>query len=138
MLGGGEAWALRVGKEAAVVSGPLCIDEEARWREGKGAGPWWGGWSAAMGEDGGIFNYLPLLEMALHEMGLLGLVLRFCHRLLSGATHLGLLVTWQATSPIQRGIGRGNDPRALPFPLLSRGGRSSGSSRPLSPPSMEP
>jgi hypothetical protein len=64
---------------------------------------------------GGIFNYLPLLEMALLEMGLLGLVLRFCHRLLSGATHLGLLVTWQATSPIQRGIGRGNDPRALPL-----------------------
>jgi hypothetical protein len=64
----------------------------------------------------GIFNYLPLLEMALLEMGLLGLVLRFCHRLLSGATHLGLLVTWQATSPIQRGIGRGNDPCALPFP----------------------
>jgi hypothetical protein len=63
----------------------------------------------------GIFNYLPLFEMALLEMGLLGLVLRFCHRLSSGATHLGLLVTWQATSPIQRGIGRGNDPRALPL-----------------------
>jgi hypothetical protein len=35
-----------------------------------------------------IFNYLPLLEMTLIEMGLLGLVLHFCHRLLSGATHL--------------------------------------------------
>jgi hypothetical protein len=53
--------------------------------------------------------------MALFEMGLLGLVLRFCHRLLSSATHLGLSLTWQATSPIQRGIGRGNDPRALPL-----------------------
>jgi hypothetical protein len=82
----------------------------------------------------GIFNYLPLLEMALLEMVLLGLLLRFCHRILSGATHLRLLVTWQATSPIQRGIGRGNDPRALPFPLLSRVGRSSGSSLSYGPP----
>jgi hypothetical protein len=68
--------------------------------------------------------------MALLEMGLLGLLLRFCHRLLSGATHLRLLVTWQATSPIQRGIGRGNAP-VPPFPLLSRAGRSSGSSPPF-------
>jgi hypothetical protein len=76
------------------------------------------GWCSTLSRSGyttGIFNYLPLLEMALLEMGLLGLVLRFCHRLLSGATHLGLLVTWQATSPIQRGIGRGNDPRAHPL-----------------------
>jgi hypothetical protein len=73
-----------------------------------------------------IFNYLPLLEVALLQMGLLGLILHFCHRLLSGATHLGLLVTCQTTSPIQRGIGRGNDPRALSFPLLShRPGRVS-------------
>jgi hypothetical protein len=36
--------------------------------------------------------------MTLLEIGLLGLLLRFCHRLLFGATHLGLLVTWWSVS----------------------------------------
>jgi hypothetical protein len=70
-------------------------------------GNWWGKRTSE------IFNYLPLLQMAILHMGLLHWLLRFCHHLFSSATQLGPLLTWQATSPIQRGIGRGNDPHAI-------------------------
>jgi hypothetical protein len=55
------------------------------------------------GTEMGIFNYLPLLQMALLEIGLLDGLLRFCYRQTNEATHSPLSLTWHANSFLRYG-----------------------------------
>jgi hypothetical protein len=68
-----------------------------------------GGESLPCCVSSGIFNYLPLLQMALLEIGFLDLLLRFCHRQTNKTTHSPLSLTWHANSSLQRGWSMSND-----------------------------
>jgi hypothetical protein len=64
----------------------------------------------------GIFNFLPLICLALAQLPLLCAFLRFCHCIDENFTDLDILHAWLTKSPVQRGSGTRKD---FPAPALS-------------------